>query len=75
MGKRKISDLKVSANQRIHHVFRNAKVVHIVYEHDGARAMAVHPDGVKEYMFVPYTEPKQELGQHFSAMKYIQTMN
>lgn len=71
MGKTRIRKQQVEACRRIHEKFSNAAVVQIVYHKDGAEAMAVHPDGVKEFVFEPYRQDSQTYGQHFRAMNYV----
>lgn len=71
MGKTRIGKEQVEACKRIHEKFSNAVVVQIVYHKDGAEAMAVHPDGVKEFVFEPYRPAVQMYGQHYRAMNYV----
>lgn len=71
MGKTRIGKEQVEACKRIHEKFSNAAVVQIVYHKDGAEAMAVHPDGVREFVFEPYRQAVQMHGQHYRAMNYI----
>lgn len=71
MGKTRIGKEQVEACKRIHEKFSNAVVVQIVYQKDGAEAMAVHPDGVREFVFEPYRQAVQMHGQHYRAMNYI----
>lgn len=71
MEKTRIGKEQVEACRRIHEKFSNAAVVHIVYHKDGAEAMPVHPDGVKEFVFEPYRPYVQMYGQHCRAMNYV----
>lgn len=71
MGKTRIGKEQVEACKRIHEKLSNAAVVQIVYHKDGAEAMAVHPDGVKEFVFEPYRPAVQMYGQHYRAMNYV----
>lgn len=71
MQKVRIGKEQVDACRRIHEKFSNAAVVQIVYQKDGAEAMAVHPDGVKEFVFEPYRPAVLIYGQHYRAMNYV----
>lgn len=75
MKTRKLDEKKVAASQRVYAALSGACVVAVKYNDDGVMAYGVFPDGVTEYLFIPYNTEEICEGQHALAEKYIKSMN
>lgn len=65
--KARLSEARIQACLKIQSTFRDALVVVTRQTIDGTVGECVHPNGVREYMFVPL----QVTGQHYRAMQEI----
>lgn len=72
-AERKLSELRVQASEFIHGRLGKAPFLAVKYSRTGALAVCVWQDGVREYLWVDYTDLMPE-GQHGRAMEYIQRM-
>ena len=72
MEKKSLSESRVRASETIYKAFNSACVIACKYDGNGAFAYAVYPDGVKEYMYVSYSNDDVRYGQHEYAMSIIQ---
>ena len=70
---RKLSELRAQASEFIHKKFGKAPFLAVKYSRTGALAVCVWQDGVREYLWVDYTDLAHE-SQHDRAMEYIQKM-
>lgn len=71
--RQKMDELRVLASKRIHEQFDKASVVVAQYGEHGAYALCVWKDGVKEYMYIDYSDLMPE-SQHEKAMVYVKSM-
>ena len=72
-AERKLSELRVQASEFIHGRLGKAPFLAVKYSQTGALAVCVWQDGVREHLWVDYTDLIPE-GQHGRAMEYIQRM-
>lgn len=70
---RKDSRLRVLASELIHGKMGRAPFLAVRYSPEGALAQCVWQDGVREYLWVEYSELMYE-SQHERAMAYIREM-
>ena len=73
MIQKEISDKKLEASRKIYDAFWKAIFTHVVYTDDAAMACGMFADGVREYLYVPYsTLPADK--QHDFAMQQVERM-
>ena len=65
--KQKLNEARIEACEKIQATFTDALVLVIRQTIDGTMGECVHPDGVREYMFIPL----HVTGQHYRAMQTI----
>lgn len=73
MKQENISEKKTEASRKIYDAFRKAIFTHVVYTDDAAMACGMFADGVREYLYVPYSILPSE-NQHEFAMRQVERM-
>lgn len=65
--KPRMTEARIEACMKIQATFKDALVLVIRQTIDGTMGECVHPNGVREYMFIPL----RVTGQHYRAMQTI----
>lgn len=73
MTQQEISEKRTEASRKIYDAFRKAIFTHVVYTEDAAMACGMFADGVREYLYVPYSVIPDE-NQHEFAMHQVERM-
>ncbi len=66
--------LRVEAARKIYEALWQCCFTKLIYGNLGAAAYGVHPDGVIECLYVPYTDEGDTMSQHCIAMRYVREM-
>ena len=70
MTSKRLSALRIKASEFIHRKLKGAPFVAVKYSESGATAYCVWQDGVREYLYVDYSDLEPQ-SQHDRAMAYI----